>query len=960
MLLLLGCGRGSESADPGPAPPAPPPVAEDTQPVAAPDVAAEEEPTIPLRLLLRDGRGDDAPHDLRTLEATVLRGDEKLAEGLKVTDLQTARVGMAVLVLLSDDTSRRQQAAGARAFLGTLGPRDRVAVGVITSKGFRVVYDFSADAHGAESAVDHLAQTGPGTEDRDVRLHAGLHQALDAFRGRYALPRLRAVVIMSDGVDPTIRRSSQRAHARAQVHRRAEYHEVRVFALGPTDSTLKPLAEATGGEFTTLAAPTKATAIAAAWKQLGQRLRRYLVVDVTLAGLSSQSHLLRVSVRDSSSGRSFGASRTIEVPEPSRDFKSFDMTVAAPPERVLPVGIRPGRDLIGEAQAAEKAGLILRAGALWHLARQVHPERREAAEKARELDARHRAAPASGLGSLIVSDERVATDVAVAWEPALLQTLWHEELKHEESITTLYRERLPPPADPSDPVAPAGDPPIQQVVLHRCEATTARACAVELLRADRATHLFVAPDGQVTQLLDLSRIPLGTDAREAVAISVHLGLPPDEASTSLDPADPGTWRIYHRRSEETDVNTARRAGWDLSEPQYDALVPLLHTLTKLYPDVLPVVPVDLERRPTFHALLRPHRFAGILCHSNLVRTESHCPGPGLQLRRLNDAVQRWNYGGQSTDLERWIAELSVPGHRLGAVARYLTVGELAVPLLLEVASELAPAEAQYAVRALARISAEGTAAALAPLLKRALPEDGAPASDEVVALVAEVLDALIRIGTREQLPAATALFEHLRDTAEPPAELTRLAAAAVLALSERPEDIAPITPWLSSDDPSRRALATAAVVRFGGEQGKEELRARLEDPSPWVRWLAASGMGPEGSPVLVQLREPLGVRWVVEGLLRIHPESAGQEAAGGPPIPQLLGWFDEADPADRYALSDLFIRWRWALAVRAFALKLAGTRGHDRQIILRTLKGITGRDFGSSPDGWLRWRPAAP
>ncbi|MFT7625590.1 MAG: hypothetical protein ACI9WU_004781, partial [Myxococcota bacterium] len=237
-LLLSGCGKkaaetpapalqaktnGDAPASIEPAKPAPPP-----EPPA---------PRTPLRVLIPapDWLLSTETAALTEVRATLSTKEQVLTGEAPVKNLASARLGVAVLLLTVGKSPDPPAISAARRLLDTLGAADRVAIGAVTDKGFSLVNDFTADTRSAASALRHLgASAPPASEAPGPQLYEGLHGALDAFRNRSVSP-LRAIVIASDGSDPTLRRTSQFARVEAAIRRRAAYHGVRFYAIGLGD-----------------------------------------------------------------------------------------------------------------------------------------------------------------------------------------------------------------------------------------------------------------------------------------------------------------------------------------------------------------------------------------------------------------------------------------------------------------------------------------------------------------------------------------------------------------------------------------------------------------------------------------------------------------------------------------------------------------------------------------------------
>ena len=131
---------------------------------------------------------------------------------------------------------------------------------------------------------------------------------------------------------------------------------------------------------------------------------------------------------------------------------------------------------------------------------------------------------------------------------------------------------------------------------------------------------------------------------------------------------------------------------------------------------------------------------------------------------------------------------------------------------------------------------------LAAMLASMGPDAAAPLCDTLAdpsrpaAVRAVAADAL---GALHDLPAADVAAAVLGTTAD--REIVA-ACLRLLAALGRPAHLPRIRPLLASDDAVVRAVATRALASLGSVAEREQLRAALEDPSPWVALEAAEGL----------------------------------------------------------------------------------------------------------------------
>ncbi|MFT7624912.1 MAG: hypothetical protein ACI9WU_004103 [Myxococcota bacterium] len=180
----------------------------------------------------------------------------------------------------------------------------------------------------------------------------------------------------------------------------------------------------------------------------------------------------------------------------------------------------------------------------------------------------------------------------------------------------------------------------------------------------------------------------------------------------------------------------------------------------------------------------------------------------------------------------------------------------------------------------------------------------------------------------------------------------RTTATAVAALASTTDEIAPVLALKAHPDPQIRGLVAVSAARHSGPDSLEALQALVGDSVPWIRAAAGAALGGEaGIKAILSAGESLSIVSRARALAAASPTT---------PVPQTLGWFATADLAGRYALSDLWIGWKWGKAVKELAPWLDKGDAPTRDVVYRTLKGVTGRDFGrGSAAGWLSWTPEA-
>ena len=927
---------------------------EATEPV---DTGPEVPPEPPVRLRLMIPGADGVP--ARDYRGSLKRAGETLLSGVVGRPLAEAGEGVAVLLLVGGKALPKVPINTLVDVVARLGQNDRVAVGAITAGGFKRVYDFSGDVDGATAAL-HELRIKSGTErSADApALHAGLQKGLDSFHARTGLPPVRAAILLTEGQDAGLKRTSLRQEARAAIQLRASYYQVPLHVVGFGDDEealgrMKALALKAGGSYRHMrtygaGAGRDSERIA---KDLAARIRRWITFDADVRGLEQgRNDVTLVARAGDERERSYPGAIFVE-----RFGGTIPVILGTPeaPEPVLPLGVSSADGIVARARAAEKAGRWVRAGALWHLAQRADTMNRKAVAEGNRVTTLVRKR-GLGRGHVVRRGEEVAVDVAVERAFDLVATLSAElgTPRWRQPVVRMRKET--PPLRKETPNGPKGDPNIERIILHRCNQATPKGCLRELLlTGGYGTHLFVDPAGVITQLVDLDRVVSQPDSdMDPASLSIHLAAPPDGAPFFQDPTAPRTWRRPRRWVPEARVNRQVVRGWDLTPAQYRSLVPLLRGLTTIHPDLAPVLPVDLDRRETAELLLHPEKYRGVLSHSNHAKSAGACPGPGLRRGYLNRAIQRWIRMTRSLDMEHWIPALAASGQQDVAVSLFEEVGPAAIPLLMEIATELDPATRDGALRALLAIAGPDNLPDLVKRLEVPLPTAG-PLREVALHELRLITAILVRAASPSLLPAMASALRRLLRTRwakheEEGRVATRLLTAAIAAAATTAKDLEPLKPLLKSDDPELRGQAAVAWHTKGGAAAAAMLEPLLNDPNPWIRALAIGTRGKVGIKPALALAPTLGVGPVAELVGALSPKQ---------PVKALLDLWEQADAVGRDRLAGLFVRWKWVAAVRPLAKRLAAADTIERIPLLRALRGITGRDLGEAPDGWLTWRP---
>jgi len=889
----------------------------------------------------------------------------------KPKTLRDAREGVAILLIVGGgDVPVHCQ--GARALLKELGPRDRVAVGTITHQGFQMVAGFSADAQGAESALNLLERAANSTEEtHPLPTYQALVTGVKTFHGR-SLPALRTVVLVHESEHDQTLRASQMARQTTLIQRLFNQENVRLYTVVARDTAQnvalwKPLSQSTGGEFAAI--PKDDGDIfrdrsGDTFRQVNRALRRRIVVIVDVPKNSELQGKMDIEVAFPTQTPAHNQRRVVPTLEKQGVVSVVDMNIPPLQPTPFPPGVTSERDLKDEARRAEEREETLRSGVLWMLAHQVDPTDPEAKRNTDIALSKHQD-PLNSLGTIQVGSNNVLVDLPIEVNLQLVGEILRQWMGSLDVLEVVSKPRHLVASESEEAVEAGSEakpnakearpqPRVDQVVLHRCVAWTIQDCLRRLLLKESLTHFVIGIDGKTVQVTDVSHAVRHHEALTPNQVSIHFLLPPQDAPYFQNPDDPTSWRHPRTQKINVEINGVFQSGWGLTQSQHQSLVPLLHALTTHFPHMQPAIPINMKRHETFAALLDPSTHHGILSHSNLSASVATCPGPGINLEALAAAVPNGHGRAPSLDLEPWVSDLLVPGKREGTMARLAAIGDLAVPILMEVVRE---APAPLAIRAMDALAQVGNAtggdvlAAQLAIGWNGTPSDRLAEQERWRACV----HGLARTGTHEHVDAVVRFIQQIvaADTAEQTHTWQPLLAgslATLLNLANEPSHVASVVPLLTYSDPRVRAQALLALSKHDPATAKTHSATLIRDDNPWIRLLAVRAMGTDGMDRLHGIRHTVPMDSVLRGLVHV---------ASGKTHAKTLGWYHDSQSHEyeREALRRLYVHWKWPQAVPVLARHLSKTKGTERSLTLHALRTITGRDFGSSTEGWLRWRP---
>jgi len=189
---------------------------------------------------------------------------------------------------------------------------------------------------------------------------------------------------------------------------------------------------------------------------------------------------------------------------------------------------------------------------------------------------------------------------------------------------------------------------VRALVIHHDAAFSSMSCLKILRRRDLSTHLLIDNDGTLYQSLDLvhSAWHAGKINREAIGLDL---------SNAADIQFAG--RYADRGIFTGEINGGNFTALGYSEPQYRTLIALLRGITRFFPRVRALPPVDAEGQVINRLIGNADQFEGVVGHFHL-SAKKWDPGPGLDWKRVFNAVRGGGFhfplsltgGGGQSDL----------------------------------------------------------------------------------------------------------------------------------------------------------------------------------------------------------------------------------------------------------------------------------------------------------------------
>ncbi len=169
---------------------------------------------------------------------------------------------------------------------------------------------------------------------------------------------------------------------------------------------------------------------------------------------------------------------------------------------------------------------------------------------------------------------------------------------------------------------------VRMLIVHHDATLSSRACIKVLNRRNLSTHLLIDNDGTLFQMLDL------------VHSTWHAGKV-NPASIGLDLSNAADVRYASRYRDrgvfQGQINGGVIAALGYAEPQYRTLIKLIRALSRFFPRIRPLPPVDAKGQVIMRKISNADEFEGVVGHFH-VSAHKWDPGPGFDWKRVFNAV----------------------------------------------------------------------------------------------------------------------------------------------------------------------------------------------------------------------------------------------------------------------------------------------------------------------------------
>ncbi|MBM4387540.1 MAG: N-acetylmuramoyl-L-alanine amidase, partial [Deltaproteobacteria bacterium] len=202
---------------------------------------------------------------------------------------------------------------------------------------------------------------------------------------------------------------------------------------------------------------------------------------------------------------------------------------------------------------------------------------------------------------------------------------------------------------------------LTMIVLHTDLTPTSAECFNTLVRRGLSTHFMIDLDGTIYQSVDLRDASYHAGEVNNFSIGIDLN---NEMPNLLENRDykytpPAEKNLERPLSETMVINGTRCRSYGYSDAQYVALLELLKTLVKLFPNIKPESPFN-EKGEIITTMLEDMNFPGIVGHWHISPTRWD-PGPGFDWQRIfHGLASEHNFFPVEIEKGRNIASLLIP------------------------------------------------------------------------------------------------------------------------------------------------------------------------------------------------------------------------------------------------------------------------------------------------------------
>ncbi len=169
---------------------------------------------------------------------------------------------------------------------------------------------------------------------------------------------------------------------------------------------------------------------------------------------------------------------------------------------------------------------------------------------------------------------------------------------------------------------------VRLLVVHHDATLSSRSCIKVLNRRNLSTHLLIDNDGTIFQMIDLAHGTWHAGKANPASIGLDLSNAADVRYAS---------RYRDRGVFQGEINGGTVAALGYAEPQYRSLIRLIRALSRFFPRVRPLPPVDATGQVITRTISNADEFEGVVGHFHL-SAHKWDPGPGFDWRRVFNGV----------------------------------------------------------------------------------------------------------------------------------------------------------------------------------------------------------------------------------------------------------------------------------------------------------------------------------